>query len=250
MMESTPIDAVIKSDPGLVREINEDSVTVLEDHGLVILADGMGGYNAGEVASQLAVDTIMAHLLPSLISGDEWLGGDSIESAVVAANDAILDAVDSTPEYKGMATTVVTALFVRDQVYYAHVGDSRIYRLRSGQLEQLTRDHSMIEALIDEGMFSSEAEAIDAGVKKNVLIRGLGVEPGVQVDLGKEQVYLDDIYLFCSDGLNNMVSDSEIEAILITEGNKLSKAADALLDSALKSGGLDNISLALIRPGM
>jgi len=108
----------------------------------------------------------------------------------------------------------------------------------------------MVEALIDEGMFSTEDEAVAAGVKKNVLVRGLGIEHQVQVDVACEQVDSDDIYLFCSDGLSNMVSNSEIQAILRTEGGTLSGAADELLDSALRNGGLDNISLALIQPGM
>jgi protein phosphatase len=243
------IEAIAKSDPGLVREVNEDSVAVLEDHGLVILADGMGGYNAGEVASQLVVEHITTTLISSFL-GDHGSGeGALMESAVVAANGAILDAVEHTPEYKGMATTVVIGLFTSDQVHYAHVGDSRIYRFRDGKLEQLTRDHSMIEALIDEGMFDSIAEAEEAGVKKNVLVRGVGIASEVQVDIGQAQSSPGDLFLFCSDGLSNMVTDEEMQTILSHNNKALSSAAEKLLASALKYGGLDNISLALVRPG-
>ena len=244
------IDAVAKSDPGLVREINEDSVMVLQDQGLVILADGMGGYNAGEVASQLVVEHITSQLLPSLLSDESYTDGELVGAAVESANEAILVAVDETPEYQGMATTVAMGVFVGDVLHYAHVGDSRVYRFRQGKLLQLTRDHSMIEALIDEGMFETVEEAEKAGVKKNVLVRGLGIAPEVDVDVGEEKFESDDIYLFCSDGLCNMVSDEEIESILIHKNNELAVAAEQLLTSALEYGGLDNISLALARPGI
>jgi len=242
------IDAVSKSDPGLVREINEDAVAVLENHGLVILADGMGGYNAGEIASQLVVESITNCLLPSFLADGNSLSGALVESAVITANEAVLDAVDQSPEYQGMATTVAMGVFIDGLVHFAHVGDSRIYRHRQGRLERLTRDHSMIEALIDEGMFDTVAEAESAGVKKNVLVRGVGIAQEINVDVGLEQLNSGDLYLFCSDGLSNMVSDTEIEKILIEANQELSSAAEELLASALNNGGLDNVSLALVRP--
>jgi len=147
-----------------------------------------------------------------------------------------------------MATTVAMGVFIDGLVHFAHVGDSRIYRHRQGRLERLTRDHSMIEALIDEGMFDTVAEAESAGVKKNVLVRGVGIAQEINVDVGLEQLNSGDLYLFCSDGLSNMVSDTEIEKILIEANQELSSAAEELLASALNNGGLDNVSLALVRP--
>ncbi|TVT51690.1 MAG: serine/threonine-protein phosphatase [Sedimenticola thiotaurini] len=247
-MNVMPISAFSQSDKGRVREINEDSVAVLEKHGLVILADGMGGYNAGEVASQLAVESITANLLPHCIDTNQVPSDQVIATAVEAANEAILSMMMATPEYDGMATTVVMGLFHEGRIYYGHVGDSRLYRLRAGQLKQMTKDHSMIQAVVDEGMFASIQEALDAGVKGNILIRGLGINEIVQVDVASDAVVPGDVYLFCSDGLSNMVSDQEMQRILIDSIGDMESAAKQLLDRALERGGLDNISLAVVSP--
>ncbi|MCW8905955.1 MAG: protein phosphatase 2C domain-containing protein [Sedimenticola sp.] len=247
-MKIMPMTAVARSDRGRVREVNEDSVAVLDQHGLVVLADGMGGYNAGEVASQLAVETITTSLLP-LYNGDSVVFSDEVlESVVEDANEAILCAVEENPDYKGMATTVVVALFGDRQVHFGHVGDSRLYRLRNGCLQQMTRDHSMVQALVDEGMFASIQEALDAGVKNNVLFRGLGIADTVEVELGCSELVAGDLYLACSDGLSNMLTDREMERILLESPDELEMAADRLLTAALESGGLDNVSLALACP--
>jgi serine/threonine protein phosphatase PrpC len=247
-MNVMPINAVAYSDKGRVREINEDNVAVLEEHGLVILADGMGGYNAGEVASQLAVESITASLLPHYTDTETIPSGQMISAAVEAANEAILSMMMATPEYDGMATTAVMGLFHGDKIYYGHVGDSRLYRLRNGRLEQLTKDHSMVQALVDEGMFVSIQEALDAGVKGNILIRGLGINEVVEVDVGTSEVAPGDIYLFCSDGLSNMVSDQVMQKIFIESKGEIGLAAKQLLDKALDNGGLDNVSLAVVYP--
>lgn len=247
-MKITPMTAVTRSDRGRVREINEDSVAVLEQQGLVVLADGMGGYNAGEVASQLAVESITTSLLP-LYNGDSVaLSEEVLKNVVEDANEAILEAVDENLDYRGMATTVVVALFCDRQVYFGHVGDSRLYRLRNGQLQQLTRDHSMVQALVDEGMFANIQEALDAGVKNNVLFRGLGIADGVEVETGRGDLVDGDLYLACSDGLSNMLTDREMERILLESSNDPESAADRLLQTALENGGLDNVSLALACP--
>lgn len=242
-----PISSVTRSDQGRVREINEDNVAVLEEHGLVVLADGMGGYNAGEVASQLAVETISARLLP-LYMGGAVPSAAQMRAAVEAANAEIIAAVQAEPAYEGMATTVVVALFGDHQLHYGHVGDSRLYRLRDGALEQLTRDHSMVQALVDEGMFDSIEEALDAGVKGNILIRGLGIQEDVEVDVASETVASGDLYLACSDGLSNMVSRQAMLSILLESAGDLQHAADRLMQVALDNGGLDNVSLALVCP--
>ncbi|MCW8891455.1 MAG: protein phosphatase 2C domain-containing protein [Sedimenticola sp.] len=246
-MNVMPISAVTYSDKGRVREINEDSVAVLETHGLVILADGMGGYNAGEVASQLAVETITAELLPHY-TDNQKPSEQMVSVAVAAANEAILSMMMATPEYDGMATTVVMGVFLEGKIYYGHVGDSRLYRLREGHLEQLTKDHSMIQAVVDEGMFSSIQEALDAGVKGNILIRGLGINESVEVDVASADVAQGDHFLFCSDGLSNMVSDQVMQRILTESKGEMGIAAKQLLDRALDNGGLDNISLAVVSP--
>jgi protein phosphatase len=242
------ISTVTRSDKGWVREINEDNVAVLEEHGLVVLADGMGGYNAGEVASQLAVETITAELLPLYTGENAEPSERDIRAAVEVANAAIRAAVQSEPAYEGMATTLVMALFCDQRVHYGHVGDSRLYRLRKGRLEQLTRDHSMVQALVDEGMFNSIAEALDAGVKGNILLRGLGIQETVEVDVASAAVEADDLYLVCSDGLSNMVSDQEMLGILLEADGDIEQAASRLLQTALDNGGLDNVSLALVCP--
>ncbi len=247
-MNVLPIRAVARSDRGRVREINEDSVAVLEAHGLVILADGMGGYNAGEVASQLAVEAITADILPLYTNDETTLSSHTIRSAVEAANESILSAMLAEPAYEGMATTVVMALFCDNRVHYGHVGDSRLYRLRNGELEQLTRDHSMIQALVDEGMFDTVQEALDAGVKGNVLIRGLGIHETVEVDVGVSDVAPGDLFLVCSDGLSNMIPHQDMLNILMKAGGDINDAAERLLETALDNGGLDNVSLALVCP--
>lgn len=249
MMKLSPITVVTRTDKGKVREINEDSVAALESHGLVILADGMGGYNAGEVASQLAVETITTSLLP-LYDADRMAAPEvTVRLAIEAANGAIREAVETTRDYEGMATTIVMALFCGGQVHFGHVGDSRLYRLRDGQLQQLTRDHSMIQSLVDEGMFASIQEALEAGVKNNILFRGLGIDDEVEVDMASATLIPEDRYLFCSDGLSNMLSDHELAQILTDSPQDLELAADRLLSAALDKGGLDNISLALVCPG-
>lgn len=247
-MNITPIRAVTCSDKGRVREINEDSVAVLEDHGLAILADGMGGYNAGEVASQLAVEAITTHLLPAFGYSGAVPVAETLTGAIEAANQQILSAMMAEPAYEGMATTVVMGLFCENRVHYAHVGDSRLYRLRDATLEQLTRDHSMIQALVDEGMFESIQEALDAGVKGNVLIRGLGIHESLEVDVGFSEIAPGDLYLFCSDGLSNMVPHQAMQNILTQTAGGIQQAADRLLQMALDNGGLDNVSLALVSP--
>ena len=159
-MKSMLIEAASRTDRGLVREGNEDAVATFPEYGLVVLADGMGGHCSGEVASQLAVETIGTLMLMS--AGDVGL-----RTVVEAANTAIIQAIEDSPEYEGMGTTLAMAMFKSRRIHFAHVGDSRIYRFRRGRLEQLTRDHSIIQELVDQGLFESAEEARGAGVKNN-----------------------------------------------------------------------------------
>ena len=239
-----PIEAFSHTDRGLVREINEDALAVLPEFGLVVLADGMGGYHAGDVASQLAVEAITAHLLRDLQSPDNSL---SLTPALEAANRAILN-MAATPELEGMATTAVTALFYGQQMAFAHVGDSRLYRFRDDRLQQITRDHSLVQELVDEGVFATRDEALAGGARGHVLTRGLGIDPDVVVDESNEPVLPGDVFLFCSDGLSDMVPDPVIEDVLRTQGGDPGTASERLLALALANGGLDNITAVLVRP--
>jgi PPM family protein phosphatase len=239
-MKSKTIRCVVRSDRGLVRVTNEDAVGVLLDRGLVALADGMGGHSAGEVASKLAVESIT-----------ELTANDSAASPAVAikyANGAILNMIRVNPMLKGMATTVVVGCFRDGTIEYAHVGDSRLYLWRNSQLRQLTHDHSMIQELVDEGLYASLAEARRDGVKNNLLTRGVGIGEDLSVESGRLTLCPGDLYLFCSDGLSNMLSDNMIGRALSKYSGKLEAAADRLMGLALKRGGYDNVSLVLVEP--
>ncbi len=241
------LEIVSRTDVGLKREHNEDRLAVYPESGLALLADGMGGYNAGEIASQLVIDTVAAHLLPILNKQSTGLGRKEVASAVRMSNLAIFDAVEQNAELNGMGTTIVLLLFQGARTVSAHVGDSRIYRYRDDKLELLTSDHSMLQELLDQGMFATEEEAIDAGVPSSVLTRGLGVDPEVEVDTREESLEDGDIFLLCSDGLNGMLPDEAIRSVLGSLRQDLPGAADLLIKLALENGGKDNVSLILAR---
>lgn len=246
-MVAVQMEIVSRTDVGLKREHNEDRLAVYPEMGLVVLADGMGGYNAGEVASQLVIDAIATELVPQLREDAKSVGPDELVSAVKKSNQEIFEAVKRNSELDGMGTTIVLAVFRGQQAVFAHVGDSRLYRFRAGKLESLTSDHSMLQELLNQGMFHSEDEAIDAGVPSSVLTRGLGVEQDVEVDTREEVLHDGDIFLLCSDGLNGMIPDEAIHSVLGSLPDDLSGAADLLVKLALDGGGKDNISLILAR---
>lgn len=240
-----------RTDKGLVRATNEDAFGTLPDDGLVVVADGMGGYQAGEVASQLAVDTVLRHLnrqLDNISRIEEWLRES--EQAVEQANLAIWRAADDAPELQGMGTTVVIGMFRDDRLGFAWVGDSRLYRLREGRLSQLTRDHTLVQELVSQGMFESVEEAMEAGIGDNVLTRALGAEEPVPVDVSSASLMEGDLYMFCSDGLNHMVDDTTMEAALVDPELDLNGQADRMLELARDHGGLDNITVVLARVGV
>jgi protein phosphatase len=235
---------------GLVRSHNQDRIGSDAGRGLVVLADGMGGHRAGEIASRLAVERIMAELLPGQddTSADDMASLLRIGRAVEAANRALLGACEQRPELRGMGTTVVAGMFRDGHVYYAHVGDSRLYRVRYGRMRRFTHDHSLIQRVIDDGVFLNRAAAREAGIRDNVLTRSLGMQDQAEVDVGHALVERGDTYLFCSDGLHGLVSDQEIARILRNPEGDLDQQAQALLDAALAAGGRDNISVVLARP--
>jgi len=246
-MSDAEMEIVSRTDVGRKRDHNEDRLAVFPDKGLVLLADGMGGYNAGEIASQLVIDTLASELLPVLGKKDGPIGQREIVSAIKASNLAIFDAVAQNNDLNGMGTTVVLAIFQEQHATFAHIGDSRLYRLREGEFEQLTSDHSMLQELLDRGMFKTEEEAVDAGVPSSILTRGLGVESDIEVDFGEENLQDGDIFLLCSDGLSGMIPDEAIQSVLESLPADMPGAADLLTKLALESGGKDNISLILAR---
>ena len=230
-----------RTDIGRVRSRNEDSVAVDAGVGLLVVADGMGGHNAGDVASRMAIEGVIGAMQGSTGEADERL-----VAAVRQANQAIYDAAGEDYERSGMGTTVVAVWLRPTRLVVAHVGDSRLYRLRDGVIESLTRDHSQVQDLVDRGILTP-AQA-RASTRKNFLSRALGTDPDVVIDSAVHTPAAGDVYLLCSDGLTNMVEDGEIVS-LIRDAASLGAAAESLVAQANERGGRDNISVALARLG-
>ena len=237
-----------RTDPGLARENNEDSVTVDEPTRLGILADGMGGYNAGEVASGMATTFIKSELGRWLAQAGRHANGREVRRAmeicVDNANRAIFNAANSNPQYAGMGTTLVVGVFRDTRLLLGHIGDSRCYRLRAGRLMQITHDHSLLQEQIDAGLITVEQAAFSAN--KNLVTRAVGVEDTVLLETHLHDVMPGDLYLLCSDGLSDMIDDETISQLL-QSCELLPEAANALVDAANEAGGKDNISVVLVR---
>ncbi len=240
------------TDPGVVRAHNEDSIAADPETGLVVLADGMGGHNAGEVASGMATTVICNEINNRTRALDPRVGGRTREEVhqllieqIQRANVSIYQAAQSEAQFSGMGTTLVTALFYDNKVTVAHIGDSRMYRMRRARLECITRDHSLLQEQIDCGMITQEQARFST--HRNLVTRALGVHPIVEADLIDLEVRPDDIFLFCSDGLNDMVSDEDIELTLGTLAVNLRLAAQQLVQAANDNGGRDNVSVVLVR---
>lgn len=251
---SDALEIIVRTDPGMVRGHNEDAVFANPHQGLAILADGMGGYNAGEVASGMAVtllstefETAFKDCPPHAADVDtgECFAHRCLVDKIAGANSAIYSAAESQPHYAGMGTTLVVALFYDSVVTVAHIGDSRLYRLRGEVFEQLTRDHSLLQEQLDSGMIS--VEEARHSVNKNLVTRALGVDPQVETEIHDHAVQPGDIYLLCSDGLNDMIDDEEIGSTLRMLGANLDLAARQLVDMANDNGGRDNISVILVK---
>jgi serine/threonine protein phosphatase PrpC len=236
------------SDVGQTREHNEDSISWDIELGLVMLADGMGGHNAGEIASELAVTAIRDALLdvmtPEMLETKMIKCEEALREAVVYANEEIHDQAQRRIECAGMGTTVVITLFHEDKVTFAHVGDSRIYRLRLGEFHQLTQDHSLVQEMIDNGYLSQEEAMISSS--RNLITRALGISPDVEVDVTTQDIDLDDVYLLCSDGLSDLLTEQDMSRILLDQRDSLDNAAQQLVDLANERGGTDNISVILV----
>jgi serine/threonine protein phosphatase PrpC len=236
---------------GMVRSHNEDSIATDSQIGLVVLADGMGGYNAGEVASGIATALIASEIREAMLKERPSEKDSSsqatmlLRSIIAKANASIFQSANSQPQYAGMGTTLVAALLFNDHLTIAHIGDSRCYRLRSGNLEQITRDHSLLQEQIDSGLLTKEAAK--RSQNKNLVTRALGIEPTVEAEIHSYPAHEGDIYLVCSDGLNDMVEDHDIEMTLDALGANLELAAEQLVQMANDNGGRDNVSVVLIK---
>ena len=236
-----------RSDVGRVRRRNEDTLAVRPLHGWALLADGMGGYRGGDVASRIAVAAALRRLERDAAAGGHD-GLDDMRTALAAAacdaNAEILRAAQATPELSGMGSTVVMAAFLPRHVVSAHIGDSRLYRFRGGLLERLTRDHTMLQEQIDNGIMSADAAAY-AGFK-GMLTRGLGVAPDVTPEVGVHDARTGDVFLLCSDGLTDMLDDRDIAEVLAM-GGAFDAVADRLVEVANFNGGRDNVSVIVAR---
>jgi PPM family protein phosphatase len=249
------IEVANVSDTGLKRPHNEDSAVTDSGLGLAIVADGMGGYKAGEVASAIAAQLILNEVRAGIVgadaSGAALTAGMSrasllIRDAVAKANAEVFRTAQEIPQCQGMGTTVVVVFYHGNKVSIAHVGDSRVYRLRGDDFKQITRDHSLIQELIDRGFFTPEEAA--ENTPKNLVTRALGIEQTVEVDVQEQDLESGEIYLLCSDGLNDMVDDEEIHLTLSKYSANLLQAATELVRLANEKGGKDNISVVLVRP--
>lgn len=240
------------TDTGRVREHNEDAIGRDAEIGLMVLADGMGGYNAGEVASGIAVQ-IVTDLATEAARREDRADIDPhsglmrqsiiLRDAVYRANKIIFQTAQSQTNCEGMGTTIVACMFFDNKVSVAHVGDSRAYRVRGGEFEQITMDHSLLQELVDRGFYS--AEEAQRSTNKNYVTRALGVEPTVDVEVHEHDVLPDDIYLLCSDGLPDMVSDDDIHLTIKTFNASLGDVSQQLVDLANNHGGRDNVSVML-----
>lgn len=245
-----PLNVHALTHVGRVRKRNEDAHQVHADQGVLIVADGMGGHQAGDVASRLAVDTVAAQLLNWSQRGSASIQNvrERLAGAVQAANRAIFERAHATPDLNGMGTTLVAAVFHHNRIIYANVGDSRLYRLRGERLRQLTRDHSLIQESLDAGVFRDRAEAHAAGVNDNVLTRSLGIQPDTEVDVSESVWEPDDLYLLCSDGLTGKLTPSDLTGLIDAGERNLERAAVLLCADALRKDGSDNITLVLAQP--
>lgn len=250
MALNSVLEIVARTDPGMVRTNNEDSVLVNATCGIVILADGMGGYNAGEVASGMATALLGSELEKALCAAGVAVTESSrlhdlLEAEITRVNGAIYRMAQSHPQYAGMGTTLVAGVFYDDRLMVAHVGDSRLYRLRGEDFQQITRDHSLLQEQIDSGLLTREQARLSQN--KNLVTRAVGVDPQVQPEIHEHAVLPGDIYLLCSDGLNDMVEDDEIGMTLGMLAANLELCATQLIQMANDNGGRDNVSVILVK---
>ena len=236
---------IAKTNMGKIRKMNQDSFYVSEDGTLNILADGMGGYAGGEVASKIAVEATVKYLNEHFNKNKDYQKEDIlqiIKEAIQFANIEVFKKSKETEELEQMGTTLEICLIYRDRAYIAHIGDSRVYRIRKGIMRKLTKDHSYVQTLVEDGTITKE-EA-EHHPKKNMLTKALGCEETIEPDIMVKGFLAEDIILICSDGLTNMVSEGQIFNII---NNNIEIAAEELIKEANNNGGIDNITLIIIK---
>ncbi len=243
------------TDVGKKRGHNEDNLCLVPEQNLYLAADGMGGHASGEVASEIAVETVAQFFedtaddrdltWPYKMEKDLNYQENRLAASIKLANLRIFEEAEGNPGQHGMGTTIVATHIANGLVYFGHVGDSRIYRLRNEELEQVTDDHSLLNDYIK--MKDLSEEEIENFPHKNVIVRALGMKETVQVDVAHEKPEDGDVYLLCSDGLCDMLRDEEILDIMLREVSDLEGCVDALIDAANDAGGNDNITVVLVQ---
>jgi serine/threonine protein phosphatase PrpC len=244
-----------KTDVGMKRNHNEDNFYLVEEEKLYLVADGMGGHASGEVASEMAVKTVADFFArtkndedvtwPYKMDKTKTFEENRIATGIKLANLRIYETSTSDSSKKGMGTTIVGIFFHGDKVYIAHVGDSRIYRVRSGAIEQMTEDHSLLNDYIK--MKKLTPEEIENFPHKNVIVRALGMKETVQVDVRTEKPQVGDVFLLCSDGLSGMISDDDMLRIVSENKESLATACEKMIVLGNKNGGTDNITVVLAK---
>lgn len=245
MTVRSALEIAATTDTGVVRSFNEDTIATELDLGLAIVADGMGGYKAGDVASGMAASIMLEELKQRLRASEPDALTEILCAAVARANQAIYQAAQANPQYHSMGTTVVAALLRDNRIYFTHVGDSRLYRLRQGKLAALTTDHSILHEQLSQGLIS--ADDAKTSHNRNLVTRALGVDPHTDCTAQMQSVEAGDIFLLCSDGLNDMVDDADIELAMSALQVNLPLTARQLVMMANDNGGHDNISVILIK---
>ncbi len=251
------IEAFGKTDVGRRRKLNEDSFLVDPETNLYAVCDGMGGHNAGEVASRMAIEALDAFVQkshrekeitwPYGLDADLSFAGNRLKTAIKLANRKVFRAADNREDYTGMGTTVVAALVTEEDrlLTVGSAGDSRCYVLRSGELKQVTTDDSWVSAAWAEGILS--ADEIERHPLKNVITKAVGAKDSIEIDVVEHKLEAGDLVLICSDGLHSMINDEAIREVLVAKGASLEDAAGGLIDAANEAGGRDNVSVVLLR---
>lgn len=243
------------TDTGQARNHNEDAISWDFERGFALLADGMGGHNAGDVASRMCVEKLDALLVSSLDKSMDNLRPNKgvskhetlMRRLISKTNAAVYESSLNNKEREGMGTTLAATLFYDDKVVIAHLGDSRVYRLRNKKLEQMTTDHSLVQELLDKGVISDEE--VEDNPYSHVITHAVGIRPRVIAEINEFDVVPGDVFLLCSDGLTDMVTDDEIMESLLTADGRWERAGQHLIDLANQYGGHDNISVIVAAVG-
>lgn len=239
------IDFIGKTDIGLVRPNNEDTFVVNTGAGFCLVADGMGGAAAGETASRIFAQTA-EEIFKANVPANETEVVENVQATFREANERILAHAAKFPEHQGMGCTAELLAFTHTGFVIGHMGDSRTYRFRQGSLKQLTKDHSLVQDQIDQGLITREQARNHS--MRNVILRAVGVRPSPALDTLRGPVFQGDLFLLCSDGLTDMVEDEEIRHVLSLNGD-LSLKLEHLIDMAKKAGGKDNVTVVLAEIG-